>query len=283
MRPRLVATIASLALVIAACSSAATPVPTTAPPTPTGSAQAGGSAATTNLQIYAASSLKAALAQVKTAYETASPGISLTISTDSSSALETKIEQGAPADVLLSADTSNPQKLVTKGLAVGSPVNFAGNLLTIITPTANPVNIKSPMDMANSGVKVIAAGDTVPITKYADLLVGNLARQPGYLPDFAAKYTANIVSKEDNVAAVVSKIELGEGDVAIVYVTDAKTSTKVAQPATIPTDANVPATYAGVVIKASPSPDASQAFLSWLAGPSGQAILAGFGFLPPPA
>jgi len=220
---------------------------------------------------------------VKTAYEAANPGITLTISTDSSSALETKIEQGAPADVLLSADTSNPQKLVTKGLALGSPVNFAGNLLTIITPTTNPANIKTPMDMAKSGVKVIAAGDTVPITKYANVLVANLDKQPGYPPDFAAKYTANIVSKEDNVAAVVSKIELGEGDVAIVYVTDAKTSTKVAQPATIPTDANVPATYAGVVVKASPSPDASQAFLTWLAGPSGQAILAGFGFLPPPS
>jgi molybdate transport system substrate-binding protein len=95
-----------------------------------------------------------------------------------------------------------------------------------------------------------------------------------------AKYTANIASKEDNVAAVVSKIELGEGDAGIVYVTDAKTSTKVTTVA-VPDAANVPATYGGVVVKASANQAAAQAFLAWLAGPDGQAILASFGFLPP--
>jgi molybdate transport system substrate-binding protein len=95
-----------------------------------------------------------------------------------------------------------------------------------------------------------------------------------------AQYTANIVTREDNVAAVVAKIELGEGDAGIVYVTDAKTSTKVMTIA-VPDAANVPATYGGVVVKASPNVAAAQAFLAWLAGPDGQAILASFGFLPP--
>ncbi len=97
---------------------------------------------------------------------------------------------------------------------------------------------------------MIAAGDTVPITKYANQLVANLARQSGYPADFAANYAANVASKEDNVAAVVAKIELGEGDAGIVYVTDAKTSTKVTTIA-VPDAANVPATYGGVVVKAS--------------------------------
>ena len=79
--------------------------------------------------------------------------------------------------------------------------------------------------------------------------------------------------------AVVGKIELGEGDAGIVYVTDANASTKV-KPVDVPDSANVPATYAGVVLKASANPDAATAFLDWLAGPDGQAILAGFGFLP---
>ena len=120
----------------------------------------------------------------------------------------------------------------------------------------------------------------MPITKYATQLVANLAKESGYPADFAAKYTANIASKEDNVAAVVSKIELGEGDAGIVYVTDAKTSTKVTTIA-VPDGANVPATYGGVVVKASANAAAAQAFLAWLAGPDGQAILASFGFLPP--
>ena len=145
---------------------------------------------------------------------------------------------------------------------------------------ANPAGIQTPADLAKPGIKVIAAGDTVPITKYATQLVSNLAKQPGYPADFVARYTANVVSKEENVAAVVAKIELGEGDAGIVYVTDAKTSTKVTTVA-VPDAANVPATYGGVVVKASPNLAAAQAFLAWLAGPDGQAILASFGFLPP--
>ena len=92
----------------------------------------------------------------------------------------------------------------------------------------------------------------MPITKYATQLVANLAKEPGYPADFAAAYAANIASKEDNVKAVVAKIELGEGDAGIVYVTDAKASTKVDDRSTSPIPRNVPATYAGVVVKASP-------------------------------
>lgn len=277
MKSRLVVLIATLAFLLAACSSAASPTraPATAAPT-----VAATSAPSGGLTIFAAASLKAALVKAKTTYEAAHPGTTLTIAADSSSALETQIEQGAPADVFLSADTANPQKLVDKGLAAGGLVTFAGNLLTVIIPTANPASIQTPKDLANPGVKVIAAGDTVPITKYATLLVANLARETGYPADFAARYAANIASREDNVAAVVAKVELGEGDAGIVYVTDAKTSAKVGT-ITVPDTANVPATYSGVVVKASTNAAAATAFLTWIAGPDGQAILATFGFLPP--
>jgi molybdate transport system substrate-binding protein len=281
MRSRLVASFVVLALALGACSSAAAPSPSAPSSIAAATSAAPASAAPAGgLTIYAASSLKAALAKAQTAYTAANPGTTITISTDSSSALETKIEQGAPADVFLSADTTNPQKLVDKGLAAGTIVKFAGNLLTVIVPTANPAAIQTPADLARSGVKVIAAGDTVPITKYATALVANLAKQPGYPADFVAKYNANIASREDNAAAVVSKIELGEGDAGIVYVTDAKTSTKITTIA-LPDAANVPATYGGVVVKASANTAAALAFLTWLAGSDGQAILASFGFLPP--
>ena len=275
MRSRLVTSIAALAVVLAACSSGATPAPSA--PAPSAAAS---SAAPASLTIYGAASLKAVLAKVQTTYQTSNPGTTLAISTDSSSALKTKIEQGAPADVFLSADTANPQKLVDKGLAAGTVTKFAGNLLTIIVPTANPAGIQTPADLAKAGVKIITCGDTVPIAKYAAQLVANLAKQPGYPADFVAQYTANIVSKEDNVAAVVSKIGLGEGDAGVVYMTDAKTSTAVTA-IPVPDAANVPATYGGVVVKASANVGAAQAFLAWLAGPDGQAILASFGFLPP--
>jgi molybdate transport system substrate-binding protein len=230
--------------------------------------------------VYAASSLKGALDAVKAAYLTAAPGVTLTIATDASSTLRTQIEQGAPADVFLSADQTNPKTLVEAGLADGAAVDFAGNTLTVIVPAANPAGIATPADLARSGVKVIAAGADVPIAKYTTQVVANLAASGGIPAGFAAAYDANVVSKEDNVKAVVAKIELGEGDAAIVYVTDAKASSKV-KTIEIPAEANVPATYAGVVVKASPNAAAAHAFLTWLAGADGQAVLNGFGFLPP--
>ena len=110
MRSELAVAISILVLVIAACSSGASSAPASATP-----------AADVELTVYGAASLKGALEKAKAAYETANPGMTLTIATDSSSALETQIEQGAPADVFLSADTTNPKKLVDKGLPMAAP------------------------------------------------------------------------------------------------------------------------------------------------------------------
>lgn len=257
-------------LAFGACSGAA------------GGSSSGSTALTSGaaLTIYGAASLKGPLDQAKPAYEAAHPGSTVTISTDSSAALEMQIELGAPADVFLSADTTNPKKLVDAGLAAGDPVTFAANQLTIVVPTANAAGIRSPLDLARSGVKVVAAGDEVPITTYARQLLDQLARTPGYPADFAARVGANVVSKEDNVKAVIAKVELGEGDAGVVYVTDARASSKVST-VDIPDSANVAATYAGVVVKASKNGGAAEEFLDWFAGPDGQSILAAFGFLPP--
>jgi molybdate transport system substrate-binding protein len=269
---------------LAACASSGSLVssaPSSTPATTAAGSAAGSASGNASLTILGAASLKGVLDQARTAWEAANPGSKLTISTDSSSALEAQIEQGAPADVFLSADTTNPAKLVARGLAAGDPIRFAGNELIVIVPTSNPARITTPADLAKPGLKIIAAGDGVPITAYAMKLVANLARQPGYPSDFLAAYTSNIASKEDNVKAVVAKVVLGEGDAAIVYVTDAKAPTKVTT-LPVPAEANVPATYAGVVVKDSANPDAARAFLDWLVGPEGQAILTGFGFFPPP-
>lgn len=240
------------------------------------------SVAETPLTVVGAASLRTALDAIKPAWEAGHPGSTLTISTDSSAALETQIEQGAPADVFLSADTANANRLVGKGLVDGGLVNVAGNVLTIAAPTANPAGIHGPFDLAKPGIKIIAAGDDVPISAYARQVIARLAAEPGAPVGFAAAYARNVVSKEDNVGAVIAKIELGEGDAGIVYATDAAASRKVATIA-IPEAVNVPATYAGVVVRASPNLATAHAFLDWVAGPDGQAILARFGFTAPPA
>jgi molybdate transport system substrate-binding protein len=262
---------AVIVLILAACSTPGTSpaaTPSVAPES-------------VELTVYGAASLSSVLDDATVAYEADHPRVTLTISTDSSAALRTQIEQGAPADVFLSADTKNPQTLTDAGLADGGLLTFAGNRLTIIVSSDNPAGIRSPKDLAKAGIQIVAAGDEVPITKYADQAVENLAALPGYPANFAAAYAANIVSREDNVRQIVAKIGGGDGDAGIVYVTDAAASADV-NIVEIPPDANVLATYAGVVIGASPHIDAARAFLDWLVGPDGQAILANHGFISPP-
>ena len=223
---------AVLLLVLAACSSGASrrrarprPPATTAPDARSRIDRA---AAAVELTILGAASLKGALEQAKAAYEAANPGTTLTISTDSSAALETQIEQGAPADVFLSADTKNPQKLVDAGLAAGGRRHLRGQPAHRHRPDRQPGRDRD----AGRPRQARASRSSPPATRCRSRstprqLVDNLAKETGYPADFAAAYAANVVSKEDNVKAVVAKVELGEGDAGIVYVTDATASDKV--------------------------------------------------------
>ena len=268
---RSVRSLVVLPLLLGACGGGATgtQAPGASPP-----------AEPVGLTVLAAASLRNALERVAAGYEATQDAAILTIATDSSAALEAQIEQGAPADVFLSADVANPQKLVDAGLVAGPAVAFASNELAVIVPAGNPAGIETPADLARPGVRIIAATDAVPITRYAHQLTEHLALEPGYPAGFAVACAANVVSREANVSAIVAKIELGEGDAAIVYATDAHASAKVST-VEVPAAANVRATYAGVALRGSPNRAAASGFLAWLAGPDGQAILGTFGFLPP--
>lgn len=284
MRPRTAPPFVLLAVILAACNaSGASPSASASAGFASASASASPSArpAPVELTIYGAASLSGVLDDARAAYTAEHPEVSLTISTDSSATLRTQIEQGAPADVFLSADTKNPQTLADSGLADGGLLPFSGNRLTIIVPSDNPAAIGSPADLAKRGVKIVGAGAEVPITKYALQAVDKLAALPGYPAGFAASYAANVVSQEDNVKAIVAKIGGGDGDAGIVYVTDALASSTVAT-VDIPPEANVVATYAGVVLAASAHVAQARTFLQWLAGPIGQAILASRGFIAAP-
>jgi molybdate transport system substrate-binding protein len=230
------------------------------------------------LTIFGAASLSDALTAAANAYET-EVTVSLAVAFDASSALRVQIEEGAPAvDVFASADMTNPQALVDGGLAVGPVTPFALNRLTIVVPTANPAAIGDARDLARPGVRVVGVGDAVPISEYVDACLEKLAALPGYPAGYADAVRANVVSREDNVRAALTKVELGEADAAFVYLTDAAASEVVAEVA-LPDAAKVEAVYGAVVIGASAHPAEAASFVAWLAGPRGAEILTGFGFL----
>jgi len=229
-----------------------------------------------NLTILAAASLREPLDVLGPAFRDET-NIAITASTDSSTALRVQIEEGARADVYLAADMVNPDALVAAALTSGVPVVFARNGLAIVVPAGNPAGLGTPWDLGRPGLRIVAAGEAVPVSQYAGLLLESLDGLRGGGTALADAYAANVVSREDNAAAVLAKVELGEADAAIVYATDAAGSDLV-ETIPVPNAAQVDVAYAGVILASSRQQVYAIDFLEWLRGPAGQAILEDFGF-----
>ena len=190
--------------------------------------------------------------------------------------------QGASADVFASADTTQMDNARKSGAVTGQDKPFAGNRLILITPKDNPANISSVKDLASDGVKFVTAQPSVPIGTYTAQMLDKANADPSFGSDFKSKVMANTVSQEDNVRQVVSKVQLGEADAAIVYSTDATPQVRdqlnIIQ---VPDALQTLATYPIAVAKGNNS-TGGEAFVAYVLGPDGQATLKKWGFLPPP-
>jgi molybdate transport system substrate-binding protein len=273
-RGTLGAILAGLALCVVVSSvagaAAAASAPSSAPSPSAGASVPGGA-----LTVFAAASLTDVLDDLEARWLSTHPGVPLTASFGASSVLASQIAEGAEVDVFLSADTARPAELAEAGLTVGQPMTFAGNSLVIVAPADDPV-VSSATDIADPGVRIVAAQTGVPITKYADEAIARLAATTDDPEAFARAVAANTVSREDDVRAALAKVELGEADAAVVYSTDARSSERV-RAVPFPDAAQVTATYAGVQVSGKP---AAAAFMTWLVGPDAQAVLADAGFQP---
>lgn len=274
-----------LGLAVWACvggASPAAPDPSTRGVVPPANAGPGSSGtpppSPVGITVFAASSLTDAFAELAAAYEASHPGVTVTLAYGGSGALRARIEQGARADVFAAADARDPAALVAAGLAHGPPVSFATNELAVVVPASNPAGLIDPYGLAAPGVKIVAAGEAVPITAYATALLENLEAYRGAQADLIPSYERNVVSREDDVRAALAKVVLGEADAAIVYATDARSAGEAVGVLPLPPGTNVRATYAAVVPADAPQPGAAAAFLAWLGGPRAQGILASFGF-----
>jgi len=227
----------------------------------------GSAGSSDEIKVFAAASLTGAFTELGGRYTAANDGTKVTFNFAGSQALATQIRQDAPADVFASADTGNMDKV--KDL-VGTPQNFAGNLLQIVVEQGNPRDVNGLEDLARGDLKVVLAAEEVPAGKYARQVLDK------------AGVTVAPVSLEDNVKAVVSKVALGEADAGIVYVTDVTGGGDKVEAVDIPDDHNVSATYPIAVVRASKSQQKAQAFMDLVRSAEGRRVLERFGFLPPP-
>ena len=129
-----------------------------------------------------------------------------------SGALETQIEQGAPADVFAAASPKQPAALYAKGL-IDKPVEFATNTLVLIVPGSNPAHIHSVADITRPGVKLVICNATVPCGDYARTAFENLG--------ITVAAMRNVVSETTDVTQTLANVALGQADAGFVYITDA--------------------------------------------------------------
>jgi len=277
---KLVIAILFVAALLAGCGPAATPTaaPTAVPPTATAVPPTATPAPRT-LTVFAAASLTGSFTEIGKAFEAANPGVTVTFNFAGSQALRTQIEQGAAADVFASASHKDMDTLVGENLAPSGYKDFANNQLVVILPPANPANVQSLADLAKPGLKLVLADKSVPAGAYSLQILTNMSNDPTYGADFSKNVLANVVSYETDVKQVVSKVDLGEGDAGIVYVTDAIAAPDL-KTISIPSNYNVIAKYPITVLSKAPNADLAAAFVAYVQSADGQAIMKKWGFAP---
>lgn len=232
--------------------------PSTAPP----SALAPG-----RMTVLAAASLSDVFTTLTEQFEAANPGVAVSTSFAASSTLAAQVREGAPADVFAAADEATMNALDSEGLLSGTPVVFARNRIAIAVAPGNPFGITDLADLTGPGVVYVAAGPSVPITKYADQALAG------------AGVTAQPVSQEADVRAVLTKVASGEADAGIVYATDVAASEGGVTGIEL-TEVGIVAAYPAALLRESSRSDLAAAFVAFLTTPAAQKALADAGFVP---
>lgn len=233
------------------------------------------------LTVYAAASLTDAFRELGRTLEASHPGLVVRFNFAGSQQLALQIAQGAPADVLASADPRWMSYASGRGLVDGQGTVFARNRLVTILPRANPARIGELPDLVRRGTRIVVAAEAVPAGKYTREMLARLGSAPGYPPEYARRVLGNVVSQEESVKAVVAKVQLGEADAGIVYRSDVTPAVApYVRVLEIGERYNVIASYPIAVLKGAKHPEAARWFAELVASPTGQATLARHGFLP---
>jgi molybdate transport system substrate-binding protein len=268
-----------VSLLLAACAA---PPPQAAAPQAT-APQSG--PASQSLVVFAAASLTDAFQELAEQFKAENPGVDVVFNFAGSQQLAQQLGQGAAADLFASANSAQMQAAIDAGRIIsGTQQIFAGNRLVVVVPADNPAGIASLQDLTQPGIKLVLAAKEVPVGGYALNFLEKASASPDFAAGYDAAVLANVVSYEENVKAVLSKVLLGEADAGIVYSSDvgpdlADQALRIA----IPDELNTLAAYPIALIADAPNPDLARSFLALLLSPEGQAVLASHGLTGAPS
>ena len=251
--------IAGAAIAAAALGGCSAPAPTEQTPS--------ADALTGTVTVFAAASLTETFDSLATTFEAEHPGVDVVLSYGGSSALATQITEGAPADVFAAANESTMSTVVDAGDA-SDPTIFTSNVLEIAVPAGNPAGITGLADFADPDLAIAICDAQVPCGSAAQALFDS------------AGVTAKPDTLEEDVKAVLTKVELGEADAGLVYKTDVQAAGDKVEGIEVPEAAKVINEYPIVALTDAPNPDAAAAWVDFILSDEGQAALTAAGFGP---
>ncbi|MBF2014641.1 MAG: molybdate ABC transporter substrate-binding protein [Rivularia sp. T60_A2020_040] len=228
----------------------------------------------TSLLVSTAASLKDAMEEVKGNYQKSNPGVSINYNFGASGALMQQIQQGAPADIFLSAGKKQVDTLEQSGkLVPGTRTILVKNRLVLIVPKST-VGVTSFFNLTKDNIKKIAIGEprSVPAGEYAEQVLQKL----GIFNQLKPKFVYG-----NNVRQVLAAVEAGNADAGLVYRTDAKNSHKVKIVVAADEKYHSPIVYPMAVLKQSKKVVAAKEFVNYLSTEPDQAVFKKYGFILP--
>lgn len=253
-------------------TTATVTIPTTSTPAPVYTYSEG------NVVAYTAASLKGASPALAAGFEKMYPGHKVVFNLDGTQALKTQVQNGAYADVFISASQKYTTELTNgKYFVDGSVKQLTTNYVVVILPANNPGKITSLSDLSKPGLKIAMAAYSVPIGTVTYGALSNLAKST-YGQDWNTSVFKNVVTYETSEPGVAAKVALGEVDAGFVYESTAAAAKGTYTTISIPKKDNVLQTYQIGVMKQSTGKGAAADFENFMLSTAGQQILKDYGF-----
>jgi molybdate transport system substrate-binding protein len=234
-----------------------------------------------NVVAYTAASLSGVSPKLAADFEKMYPGHKVVFNLAGTQALKTQVQNGAYADVFLSASNTYTTELTKGGYFVDGTVKpLTSNYVIVILPANNPAGITSLVDLAKPGLKIAMADKSVPVGAATQGVMTNMAKSTEYGPAWNTSVYNNVVTYETSEPAVAGKVQLGEVDAGFVYESTYTAGGDKYLSVSIPRAVNYLQTYSIGLMKQSTSKGAAADFETFMLSSAGQQDLKDYGFRP---
>ena len=229
----------------------------------------GGGGDNDSLTVLAAASLSGTFTDLEQMFHEEHPGVDVRLSFDSSATLAGQVAEGAPADVLATADELTMESAVAAGATDGRPTAFASNRLVLVVPADNPAGIDSVSDLDAKDVDYVVCVPSAPCGHIAAAALDE------------AGIDAPAASEEADVKAVLSKVMLDEADAGLVYATDALDAGSSVRTVEVSSSPATTTRYFVAALRDAADPGLAQDWVDLVMSQRGQQVLGDAGFGPP--